>query len=99
MPATSYFRNGELKDVLFGVYGQVSAQVRKICTKQNVINRHDVAQHAKHRVACGKSRIPIHRATAGPGVTIREILCCSGMCTSVLSKAHLLLPGALERIY
>src|SRR6266481_1957906 len=50
---------GAFQDPLFGVYGQVSAQVRKICTKQNAINRHDVAQHAKHGIACSQSRIPI----------------------------------------
>jgi hypothetical protein len=48
-----------LQDVLFGVYGQVSAQVRKIYTKQNVINRRYVAQHAEHRIARSKGCIPI----------------------------------------
>src|SRR5262249_9784310 len=49
-----------LQDPLFGVYGQISAQVRKICTKANVINPGYVAQHAEHRIACSKGRIPIH---------------------------------------
>src|SRR5437773_3501997 len=50
------------RDALFGLYGQVSAQVRKISTKQNLINPRYVAQHAKHGIACRKSRIPIHPA-------------------------------------
>src|SRR5258706_8681661 len=50
---------GALPDPLFHVYGQVSAQVRKICTKQNLINPCYIAQHAKHGIACRKSRIPI----------------------------------------
>src|SRR2546422_5622862 len=43
---------GALPDPLFHVYGQVSAQVRKICTKQNLINPRYIAQHAKHGIAC-----------------------------------------------
>ena len=50
---------GAFQDPLFGVYGQVPAQVRKICTKQNLIDPHYVAQHAKHGIACSKRRIPI----------------------------------------
>src|SRR6266481_3712225 len=50
---------GALQDPLFHVYGQVSAQVRKICTKQNLIDPRYIAQHAKHGIACRKSRIPI----------------------------------------
>src|SRR5260370_32926488 len=50
---------GAVQDPLFRVYGQVSAQVRKISTKQNLINARYVAQHAKHRIACRESRVPI----------------------------------------
>src|SRR5882724_12552022 len=53
---------GTLQDPLLRVYGQVSAQVRKISTKQNLINPRYTAQHAKHEIACRKSRIPIHAA-------------------------------------
>src|SRR5258706_6723293 len=51
---------GALRDPLVRFDGQVSAQVRKISTKQNLINPRYVAQHAKHGIACRKSRIPIH---------------------------------------
>src|SRR5258708_39324172 len=47
------------RDALFGLYGQVSAQVRKISTKQNFINPHHLAQHPKHGIACRESGIPI----------------------------------------
>src|SRR5882724_11738207 len=47
---------------LFRVYGQVSAQVREISTKHNLINSHYVAQHSKHGIACRKSSVPIHPA-------------------------------------
>src|SRR5216683_6137034 len=50
------------RDALFGLYGQVSAQVRKISTKHNLINSHYVAQHSKHGIACRKGRVPIHPA-------------------------------------
>src|SRR6266850_3475813 len=50
------------RDALFGLYSQVSAQVRKISTKQNFINPHHLAQHPKHRIACRKSSVPIHPA-------------------------------------
>ena len=50
---------GALQNPLFRVYSQVSAQVRKIRTEQNLINPRHVAQHAKHGIACRKSRIPI----------------------------------------
>lgn len=50
---------GALQYPLFRVDGLVSAQVRKICTKQNLINPRYIAQHAKHGIACRKSRIPI----------------------------------------
>src|SRR5882724_8390081 len=53
---------GTLQDPLLRVYGQVSAQVRKISTKQNLINPRYIAQHAKHEIACRKSRIPMHAA-------------------------------------
>src|SRR6202040_269543 len=53
---------GALQDPLFRVYSQVSAQVRKICTKQNLIDPRYIAQHAKHGIACRKSRVPIHPA-------------------------------------
>lgn len=45
---------GALQDPLFRVYSQVSAQVRKIRTKQNLINPRYIAQHAKHGIACRK---------------------------------------------
>ena len=48
------------RDALFGLYGQVSAQVRKISTKQNLINPRYVAQHAEYRIASRKSGVPIH---------------------------------------
>src|SRR5438445_1121264 len=50
---------GALQDPMFRVYGLVSAQARKICTKQNLIDARYIAQHAKHGIACRKSRIPI----------------------------------------
>src|SRR5882724_6735559 len=50
---------GALQDPLFRLYGQVSAQVRKISTKQNLINPRYIAQHPKHGTACRKSRIPV----------------------------------------
>src|SRR5436190_5320206 len=50
------------RDALFGLYGQVSAQVRKISTKQNLINPRYIAQHAEHRIARRKSSIPIDAA-------------------------------------
>src|SRR5260370_38270304 len=50
------------RDALFGLYGQVSAQVRKISTKHNLINSHYVGQHSKHGIACRKGRVPIHPA-------------------------------------
>src|SRR5262249_44452297 len=49
-----------LQDPLFGVYSQVSAQVRKICTIQNLINSHYVAQHAEDGIAGGEGSIPVH---------------------------------------
>src|SRR5882762_7557026 len=51
-----------VQDPLFHVYSQISAQVRKISTKHNLINSHYVAQHSKHGIACRKSRVPIHPA-------------------------------------
>src|SRR6266480_1721318 len=51
-----------VQDPLFHIYSQVSAQVREIRTKHNLINARYVAQHAKHGIACRKSRIPIHPA-------------------------------------
>src|SRR5882672_3965651 len=53
---------GALPDPLFRVYGQVSAQVRKISTKQNLVNPRYVAQHPQDGLAVGKSRVPIHPA-------------------------------------
>src|SRR5216683_3017516 len=50
---------GALQNPLLRVYGQVSAQVRKICTKQNLIDPRYIAQHPKHGIACRKSRVPI----------------------------------------
>src|SRR6267143_5886886 len=51
-----------VQDPLFHIYSQVSAQVRIISTKHNLINSHYVAQHSKHGIACRKSRVPIHPA-------------------------------------
>src|SRR5438094_962688 len=48
-----------LQDPMFGVRSQVSAQVRKIRSIQNSIDSRYVAQHAEHRIACSKGRIPI----------------------------------------
>src|SRR6267143_106601 len=50
------------RDALFGLYSQVSAQVRKISTKHNLINPRYVAQHAEYRIAGRKSGVPIHLA-------------------------------------
>ena len=47
------------QEPLFCASGQVSAQVREICTEQNLINRRYVAQQAKHGIACRKSCVPI----------------------------------------
>ncbi len=43
------------------MYGQVSAQIRKIRSVQNSIDSRYVA-HAKHGIACGKSGVPINPA-------------------------------------
>jgi hypothetical protein len=51
-----------LQDALFGVYGQVPAQVRKISSRQNLIDSRYVAQHADYRVACSKGRVPLNPA-------------------------------------
>ena len=48
--------------MLFGPYGKASTQVRKICSIQNLIDSRYVAQHAEHRIARSKSRVPIHPA-------------------------------------
>src|SRR6266403_426779 len=53
---------GAFQDPWFRVYSQVSTEVRKISTKQNLINPDYVAQHSKHGITCRKSRIPIHAA-------------------------------------
>src|SRR2546422_438350 len=50
------------QDSLFCVDGQVSAQVREVSSKQNLINPRYVAQHAQYRIAGRKSGIPIHPA-------------------------------------
>src|ERR1700722_8496323 len=51
---------GTLQDLLLGVYSQVPAQIRKICTIQNLIDSCHVAQHAENRIACSKRRVPIN---------------------------------------
>src|SRR6185295_12561741 len=51
-----------LRDPLLGGYGQVSAQIGKIRSKQNLTSPRYVAQQAEHRIACRKSRVPIHPA-------------------------------------
>src|SRR6266481_2283321 len=51
-----------LQDSLFRVYGQVSAQVWKISTKQNLINPRYLAQHPKHGITGRKRGVPIHPA-------------------------------------
>ena len=51
-----------LQDLVFGIYGEVSAQVRKVCSIQNLIDSRYVAQHAEHRIACSKRRVPISPA-------------------------------------
>src|ERR1700681_499133 len=53
---------GAPQDALFGVYGQVPAQVRKIRSIQNLIDSCHVAQHAEYRIACSKRRVPINLA-------------------------------------
>ncbi len=52
--------NSGLRDPLLGANGHVSAQIRKIRSIQNLLDSRYVAQHAEHRIACSKSRVPIN---------------------------------------
>ena len=46
---------------MFGVYGQVPAEIRKICSIQDLIDSRHVAQHAEYRIAGSKRSVPIDR--------------------------------------